>query len=322
MLKIYYTPFDNVVNAYTHRMKSILSNYGEVHRIDKHSIMKKIFKFNFNDIILVNWLENMMINKEGNISLIGLVKLFAIFICFRMIFRRFIYVRHNHYPHSCNLKSSKSAKKILDFLEKIPHMTLVHSQVEAIGSRQYIPHPLYDIPSKSSTTNLDSKKFVIFGSISRYKKIENVIEKFPENLSLLVIGGCSDADYLNYLNNLKKDKKNIEIIPEYVSDEKAQELINSARGMLITHNDDDMIVSGSFFYAMSIQAKTYVLETPFFNWVSQELGERHIKVSSNLEQMFSNIIYEPVLINVNNGKNPEDLFSDEIIISKFGQLLN
>lgn len=322
MPKIYYTPFDNAVNAYTQRMKFILSNYGKVHRIDKHSIMNKIFKFNFNDVIVVNWLENIMINKKGNISLLGLVKLFAIFICFRMIFRRFIYVRHNHYPHSCNLKSSKRAKKILDFLENIPHFTLVHSEVEAKGKRIYMPHPLYNIAYKSSRANVDNKKLIIFGSISRYKKIEAVIESLPDNLYLLVIGGCNDADYLNYLNSLKKDKKNIEIIPEYVSDEKVQELINSARGMLITHNDDDMIVSGSFFYAISIRAKTYVLETPFFNWVSQELGERHIKVSSNLEQMFSDIIYESELTNANNAKSPEDLFSDEIIISKFNQLLN
>lgn len=61
------------------------------------------------------------------------------------------------------------------------------------------------------------------------------------------MGKCSDSTYLEELNILIKAKNNIEILSEYISDEKAQELIMSSAGMLITHNDDDMIVSGSFF---------------------------------------------------------------------------
>ncbi len=321
MPKIYYTPFDNTVNAYTNKIKSLLSAYGDVRRIDRKSFITKILKLNFDDVIIVNWLENMMIDKEGKISLIGCLKLLAIFICFRIMFRKFIYIRHNHYPHSCNVECSGKAKKILDFLEKIPHSTLVHSEVESRGLRKYIPHPLYQVvPIKPSNVNL--KKFVIFGNIARYKKIENVIKQFPEGLSLLVIGKCNDEDYLKYLNSLKIDKANIQIISEYISDDKAQEIISSSGGLLITHNDNDMIVSGSFFYAMSIEAKVYALETPFFQWAAKEMGENYVKVFSNLDQMFSNMMKVSSSKITYTMKKPKDLFSDEIIISKFKEILN
>ena len=321
MSKIYYTPFDNTVNAYTNRMKSILSAYGEVRRIDKKSFFSKIFTLNFKDVIVVNWLENMMIDKHGNINLVNVFKLFAIFLCFRMVFKKFIYVRHNHYPHSCNLQSAKKAKKILDFLEKLPHSTLVHSKVEVNKTRKYVPHPLYDVVPKQST-NVNLKRFIIFGSISKYKKIENVINEFPNDLSLLIMGKCSDEAYLVELKMLIAQKNNVEILSEFVSDEKAQELINSSAGMLITHNDDDMIVSGSFFYAMSIEAKVYALETPFFRWVAKEIGGSYIEVFSNLDQMFFNMQTVSSSKIKYTEKKPKDLFSDEIIISKFKEILN
>lgn len=308
MSKIYYTPFDNTVNAYTNRMKSILSVYGEVRRIDKKSFLSKIFTLNFKDVIVVNWLENMMIDKHGNINLVNVFKLFAIFLCFRMVFKKFIYVRHNHYPHSCNLQSAKKAKKILDFLEKLPHSTVVHSEVEVTESRKYIPHPLYTV---ASTTPVDAnlKRFVIFGSISKYKKIENVINKFPNDLSLLIMGKCSDIDYLVELKMLIAQKNNVELLSEFVSDEKAQELINSSAGMLITHNDDDMIVSGSFFYAMSIHSRVYALSTPFFNWAQEILGEGYVKVYSDIDTMLCDL-KKYQLISIKKMSNPNDLFSD------------
>ena len=83
MSKIYYTPFDNALNGYTERMKSLLSVYGEVKRVDKNVLIKKISKFNFNDVIVVNWLENMMINEKGGISPLGVLKIFIILLFFR-----------------------------------------------------------------------------------------------------------------------------------------------------------------------------------------------------------------------------------------------
>lgn len=320
MSKIYYTPFTNSLNAYTERMKSILSVYGDIKRIDKNALFNKILNFDFNDIIVVNWLENIMIDKKGEISFLGVIKVFIIFICFRCLFKKFIYVRHNHYPHACNKEKSKKAKKILDVLEQIAHVTVVHSPVEAKGSRIYIPHPLYNIESIQNKKN--NSTFVIFGSISRYKKIENVILNFPKNLSLLIMGKCDDDEYLKELMKIKESKPNVNIKSDYISDEMANKLISDSAGLLITHNDDDMIVSGSFFYAMSIECKTFVLNTPFFKWASEEIGDDYIKCFKNLDDMFSNLILESDVDLFNNGNNPKDLFSDEMIMDKFDKILN
>lgn len=36
-------------------------------------------------------------------------------------------------------------------------------------------------------------------------------------------------------------------MPEYISDEKAKELLSTGAALIISHSDEDMIVSGSFF---------------------------------------------------------------------------
>lgn len=59
----------------------------------------------------------------------------------------------------------------------------MHSPVEATNGRFYVPHPLYPA-IQNIIKSKDNNRFVIFGSISRYKKIEKVISEFPEHLSL------------------------------------------------------------------------------------------------------------------------------------------
>ncbi|WP_288397485.1 hypothetical protein [uncultured Acinetobacter sp.] len=318
MRNIYYFPKQNSLNSYCERFKECLSHYGVVKSIDIRDLLKYNFFFGRKEIIFLNWFENIILNKKGRVSNINIVKLIFIFLLFKLIFKKIVFIRHNNYPHSCNEKEKNIAKKIISKLEAFSDYVIVHSPKDTDNFRYYVSHPLYDNNGDYNIkNNVDSKTYIVFGRIEKYKKIENLIINFPEGFNLVVAGKCSDKLYLKDLLKLSYKRKNISIISHYLTDEEAKEIIQKSNGILITHNEDDMIVSGSFFYGLSVQSKVYALQTPFFQWAKDEMGNRYIETFISLTDMISRI-KENVIKNeeIGNGKTPVDLFGDETIIKQ------
>lgn len=316
MSKIYYWPFDNESNSYCERMKKLLSNFGSISKLNKKKLILNTIFFKRQEFLVLNWFENDIVDNLGNLSVKGILKVFIYFIFFRAIFRNFIFVRHNHYPHNCLKENSFKAKRIIDFLERIPHKVIIHSPVEIEklnGNRIYVPHPLYEEKKITSSVNIGKKIFVIFGRIVEYKKIDKVIQSFPDNLKLIIVGKCEDENYLAKLRKMIRNN-NIEIIDKFVSDKEAEDIIVNSQGLLITHNDDDMIVSGSFFYALTVGSKVYCLSTPFFEWVEKELGSEFVEVYNSLDLMNYALVKEDDKKRVMK-KDVNSLFGDQVIIN-------
>lgn len=313
MLKIFYFPFSNETNLYCERMKELLSTFGEVNKVDKKKLLLDFFLFRRKDFLFLNWFENCIINRSGNISYFGILKVFVCFFIFRIVFRNFIFVRHNHYPHDCLSKNSKKARYIINMLEMISHKVIVHSPLEVSNkNRIYVPHPLYNNPA-SEIINVERNVFVIFGRIIRYKKIEEVINLFPENMKLIVVGKCEDDSYLKELQEIISLKSNIQIFNKFMSDIEITEIVKNSQGMLITHNNEDMIVSGSFFYGLSLNSKIYCLSTPFLTWVETELGSKYIEVYDSLESMIQG--FKKIDSKVVERENVYSLFGDHTIVN-------
>ena len=174
-----------------------------------------------------------------------------------------------------------------DFYEMFFDIVIVHSGHYAEGSRKYIPHPLYANSYSSDVfqkkVSLPEKYFLIFGRIERYKKIESVIEKLNDNTNLVICGSCSDQKYLDLLRNY--NKKNVFIIPEFVSNEYASYLTKNAVALLISHSDDDMILSGSVIFGISNEVKVLAVETGCINWFVETLKIDNITAVKDIEKL-------------------------------------
>jgi glycosyltransferase involved in cell wall biosynthesis len=303
-------------------MQDNLSLYGNIKELNKKSILKIMLNFKRADCLFLNWYENILV-ENGRLSIIGALKLIFSFVVFRMLFKNFVFVRHNQYPHNCLERDALLVKRVIDFLEIIPHKVIVHSVTEIKKGRFYVPHPLYDNVNGFPENN-GLKNYVIFGRITRYKKFEKVIERFPDNLKLIIAGKCDDMAYLDELNEMLKKHNNIEIIADFLSDHDARELIRNSKGLLITHNDSDMIVSGSFFYAMSLKSKVFCLTSPFFEWAEKELGSRYIDTYQSLEEMFLVLSNESRIAkkSIQFKKLPQDLFGDQVVLENLNKIIN
>lgn len=289
MRKIYYSPFYNLSNEYCNRMKSFLSYYGNVLPINKWNFIKIFLLVRRDDYIFLNWVENSIIRK-GQFSLLGFIKVFLIFSLFRLSLGKLVFVKHNHYPHDCSKKSIKVSIWAMNVLEKIANKVIIHSIPDLRDNYSYVPHPLYKEVLDSNLINTGTDTYLIFGRILPYKKIENVIEIFPENKKLIIAGACDDITYLTKLEKLVLSKSNIKIMARFLNHEEIKFLASESAGILITHNDDDMIVSGSFFYAMTLKSKVYALETPFFKWAEEQMGSDYISTFKNLNELSKGIL--------------------------------
>ncbi|EMR0823146.1 hypothetical protein GHV16_18245 [Klebsiella pneumoniae] len=285
---IFYYPYDSGVNKYAERVRSILSGFSTVMplNIKEELYFFLTFKKKRGGVAIINWIENMIITpKRRKISLLGVLKLIVSLLVLKYRFDKVIYIQHNLYPHDTFESHIKIAKWIIEKISLLVDVVVVHSPL--FQDKIYIPHPLYEYPLKEINIKSDlivhKDSYLIFGRIEKYKKIEEIIISFPPSKKLIIAGFCNDKKYEKELNEILSNKENITFIPRYLTDEEASLLFMSCKALIIGHADQDMIVSGSFFYSLTQQLPVLAIKTPFLEWVQSES-------KSDILLTFNNII--------------------------------
>ncbi|WP_191112963.1 hypothetical protein [Acinetobacter lwoffii] len=278
--------------------------------MNKSNFIKLFFLMRKKDYIFFNWIENSII-KNKKFSFLGFLKVFFLMIMYRISLGTLVFVKHNNYPHDCGEKDIKISVRAIEIFEKIANKVVIHSIPDIKDDYFYIPHPLYKEPDSPELINTGYQNYLIFGRILPYKKIEKVIEVFPHNKNLIIAGACDDDIYLKKIKNLCLLKPNVEILPRFLKHNEIKSLVKKSAGILITHNDDDMIVSGSFFYAMTLKSKVYALETPFFKWAEEMMGGQCITTFQNLNDLSDKILLDSNIELVEPKSTMIDLFGEE-----------
>lgn len=329
---VFYFPFSSGVNKYSERIRTILGTIADVSPLSLQEECVNLLKLKRRKrgIAVVNWIENILINSNnGSFSVYGLFKLFLAIVALKIRFDKVIYVQHNLYPHDIKKSDIKRVQWCIDQLTKVVDITAVHSP--HLRDRVYIPHPLYRSPMVSlpagTIINSDDASYLIFGRIERYKKIESVIQHFPSNKKLIIAGACSDSNYVQHLTQLVADKPNITLIARFLSDEEVEKIISACKAIIISHADPDMIVSGSFFYAITEQLPVLAIASPFLEWAESQLGSEVIRTFIGLEEMMTHIEMANKIALYDRGFSQENInkinlmFSDEIICQTFSKIL-
>lgn len=285
-LRIGLLPYDSGVNLYAERLRASLSELGEVVPLGTplQRIARAFAKEPSFDLVIAGWLENALVTGRGRISALGLGKMIAQAMLLRAQARRVVYVRHNRYPHHAQPRYARALTKLLDSFERLFDITVTHSPAETGPRRAYCPHPLYDTvqeePLLPREIDLLPGYFVVFGRIAPYKNIEALIESFPDHQRLLVAGVVEDDAYVQRLQQLRRP--NVVIAPGYLSEAQAQAVLRRAAGVVVSHAAGDVIVTGSFFYAISASKPVYALSTPFLRAVQAQVGPRVLQVADDI----------------------------------------
>lgn len=289
-IKVLTTPDVNE-NQYVDNVARILRSIAKVELTVVDNINFNLIKHGYHtyDVAVIHWLENIVVSKAKRVSFRGTIKFFLKFLIIKFVSKKTIYVRHNIYPHALTGLSALVAKSLTSICMSLSDHRVVHSGHLANKHTTYIPHPLYSV----EPANFSSKRrgyYIVFGRIAEYKAIDTLLSHWGTQL-LLVAGKVDSQNYLSKLEEIveKRSAKNIEIAAKFLSDDLAATYVLNSKGLIITHHDRDMIVSGSFFFAISLGVPVYAIETPFFKWLKNEYNFYGLTLYSDIESLVNSV---------------------------------
>lgn len=328
-MKILFYPEPDGQNAYTSNMvENIEAVAGEGVSFSpniKDIVLRphKTLCYKKYDVVVINWLENNLRSERNRLFLFGVLKFYVYILYFKLAARKTIYIRHNFYPHDMPQKQAWLAKKIVDFTQQLLDRKVAHSGHLRHEGYQYISHPLYERDRGPATAQQSDEPayFLIFGRIERYKQIHSIIDHWPDKERLLIVGPASDEAYVKELM-ASAEGRNIEFDIRFVPNEEVDAIMSNAKAIILSHAGDEMIVSGSFFHAISYGVPVIASRQPFLNWLKRDIGFSGLKLYGKLQE-FEMVLNEPG--NVNKEmilSESASLFGEQIVQHQWRSLLN
>jgi glycosyltransferase involved in cell wall biosynthesis len=243
--------------------------------------------FKRNDFSVINWLETECLDRSTKrFSLVRAGSLLVKLLVLKVVTTKIVMVVHNYYPHGAAKSDIPRILRFMRLMEKLSDVVISHSGAD-VGRYEYVPHPLYQFKSSSPSLQvpelapLQGKPyFIVFGRIMPYKNVHELMKVWPANMNLLIAGIVGDEAYVQQLRAQASD--NIHFAARELSDDEAKLVVEQSQAVIICHAEDNVVVSGTFFFAMSLKKHVIAMETPFMAWAAQTLPEGYVAVSQDV----------------------------------------
>lgn len=262
-------------NEYLLNLSHILKKNGdnvEFVGLPLKPLVKKVLNREKSDILIINWLEDYPSLKKGffaeaQATIRFIIALFAA----KFYYRKVIWVRHNYQPH---LSHSKICYTLFcKVISLISEKVVTHRPVQEFKS-QVISHPLY---KKTETIVVVPFDYLIFGNIKPYKNIPLILQDWGPKHELKIIGKCKDEKLDNEITTLIKYRlPNVIYENRFLEVEELNGLLSSATFVILGHEESSMIVSGTFYHAISYGANAVLKDSQYAQAVKGEFPLVHI----------------------------------------------
>ena len=255
MTKIYYYPScppGGYGNPYSENFKEALGRYGEV--LDKENLpskpaVKGLLKYSFKaDLFVLNWIEGISNHQ------LGFVQFPLAVLCLLIIKlgkRKIVWTLHNIHPH----RGAKFLSDLLSrFLFRNADLIIAHSKAaqEYASSKArcpvyYVCHPFNQLEKKKSV-EVYTIDVLIWGGIYPYKGISQFLNELNIrhlNLTVKIIGKCSDAALLDEIGKIVESSSNVTFEDRRPEFDELALLISSARYVLFPYVGGSVSSSGA-----------------------------------------------------------------------------
>ncbi|MCG6267267.1 hypothetical protein [Vibrio furnissii] len=258
-----------------------------------------------NRVAIFNWLED--IPSGSKYPIVSFIQCLAIFFYARVFFHRCIYVKHNLSPHSGNARVYYS---ILSFLqEKFFDATVTHRDDISIKYK-YIEHPMYPM-NISLEKNIE---YGVYGRISRYKGISDLLDCWDKDKKLVIAGKCDDPILDDEITHkiinlgLDVDYKNVDL-----SEDKLDDYLARTKVIILSHNDKSAIVSGMFYHAASFGCNVIIRDSSLGEYCSRKFSFCNLLSSlDDVDLVKENRVIEETTL----------CCSNEVILKSWREILN
>lgn len=236
--------------------------------------------------LVLNWVEDQMYrNGISKFHAVGFFFWFAaIALMGKVMASNIIWIRHNYQPHNathtmimhsimCSLLARLSTRQIC---------------LEDYYGQEVLPHPLYltDEQIKLNIAAVNASiapcKFAFVGAIKAYKGIHKVLEHWPATQPMLITGRCDDIAYAKKLETIiTRRNLKVECQYGYLSDHELESILQTYDYIVLAHDDNRMISSGTFYHAITYGCNLLCLPSKFTR--AKELEHDFVHVFSAIE---------------------------------------
>lgn len=282
---------------------------------------RQTFRYKKYDVAIINWLENNLRSESKKLYFFGILKFFVYIVYFKIAAKKTVYVRHNMTPHDMPRRHAKISRKIIDFALRFFDKKVAHSGHLEGEDYFYIPHPLYDTRVDATVINDNSEDayYLVFGRVERYKQIDAILANWPDNEKLLIAGPASDHDYVSELLKMAKGR-NINFDIRFLPDDDVSTIMSEAKAIILAHDASEMIVSGSFFHAISYGVPVIASNQSFLNWLKDHKDFSGLALFNSVQEL-AEVIRQPNVPNKNIILSESAcLFGDSAVQSNLRQL--
>ena len=323
-------PFTNEGNEYIPINKDILGQLGSVVEVPRARVLLKrllgqLIRFKSPksfDVLILNWTELLILSRGNAPTLSGAISyLFLMRLC-RWVAVKLIYVRHNDYPHDLPRRHQRQIRNLIAKGQRLADAVVAHSPVYAEEhGYHYVPHPLYRLDPGGQASECD--EYVIFGRVMAYKKIDQLIEAWPSSQHLAVIGPFTDEDYLAKLRSMALDKP-IRFDIGFHDEGALVDRLKASRGVIIVNDPGSLVVSGTFFFALSVGVGVLAINNSFYSWVKTTPLDEYVQsfdsipaLARHLQERPARESAQPELIR----SEARRLFGDDAVLQAWRSLI-
>ncbi|WP_018982685.1 glycosyltransferase family protein [Salinimonas chungwhensis] len=295
--RVYLYPFTHS-NGFIERTKSVLSRQGFSILPLKELYSLNNFKKREKNSVLLNWYEDQPFRQglSGIRRILFIIGFLLSLLAMRLFSYRIIWLRHNFKPHNLQ-KTNRLYRLIIWLMHKISHEIVTLERVTAI-STQTVRHPLYksDIAlqefKEDSASHPRNTEFLYFGVIKPYKRLDALLNAWPEMQPLKIMGKCADADHTRLLHEIIA-RRGLAVSWQnaFIEQDALESAVADSRFVIIPHEDGAMISSGTFYMALSLGANVLCFDSAFGRAKSKEFNFVHVLNADNLQEQLSELNY-------------------------------
>lgn len=210
-------------------------------------------------IVILNWYEDWMF-QSSRPKVLSLVWACALVLYFRVASSGIIWVRHNFKSHVAG-RVSIPHRILIALLKATARRTVTHRPVAQFGS-VVIPHPLVVLPEHVAPER--DIEFLWFGMVRRYKALDQLLQIWPAERRLLILGRSDEAQLTAELQAIIASRKlNVDWQDRYIPDDELNEVLSRTKYVVMSHEDQSMIVSGVFYHAIAQGANILIRDSEF-----------------------------------------------------------
>lgn len=259
---IYCYPFIDVGNTYINKNVALWRSLGFVVKSCPKDLWHDIQLPRSSKVIVLNWYEDWMLGGTRP-RLISLMLAVALLFFFWLTAANIIWVRHNFKPH--DLDKPRLTNFILAFfLGRLAKTIVTHRPVSALRST-VVPHSLVlDMVAAGKVRDIE---FLCFGVVRKYKALDTLLQAWPVECSLVIMGKSSDQELTNRLNGIIAERQlNVRWENRFIPDDELNDALCRTRCVVLAHEDKSMIVSGAFYHAIACGANILIRAGEFADY--------------------------------------------------------